>query len=467
MTPTLDRRPPRRPVGAALAALLALALAPGCSTVGSLIPRLSTGPQPGQPGYVRGFLGGVAAEEPRAALVAREVLSAGGSATDAAVAAGLTLAVTLPSRVGLGGGGACLVFEPNRRSGAEAVVFPAGARSGALPSGTDRPAAVPMLARGLFALHTRGGRRPFEELIAEAERLARLGTPVSRALAQDLAAVRGPLFADPGARAIFARPDGTPLGEGDRLVQPDLAATLTTMRISGVGDLHQGALARRLAEASVRAGGGLTLDALRDGVPQILPAVQFPAGNDVVAFLPPQADGGFGAAAEAWRRGGGDPTRILSGGAVAGGGGAPLGASTALVTLDRDGGAVACAFSMNNLFGTGRVAQGTGILLGAAPNIGAVAPAPLAAALAGNANLRAFRAAVAGSGQQVAPGAVAATMAQILRGAAPAQAIAAAAPEPARVVAIGCSRYLPGFADSCAVASDPRGAGAALGGSER
>lgn len=467
MAPTLARRRPRGPAGVALAGLLALSLAPGCSTVGSLIPRIGAGPQPGQPGYVRGFLGGVAAEEPRAVLVAREVLSAGGSATDAAVAAGLTLAVTLPSRAGLGGGGACLVFEPERRGAApEAVVFPAGARAGGLPSGTDRPAAVPMLARGLFALHTRGGRRPFEELLAEAERLARLGTPVSRALAQDLAAVQGPLFADPAARAVFARPDGTPLAEGDRLVQPDLAATLTTLRISGVGDLYQGALARRLVEASARAGGGLTLPELRDAVPQVLSAPQVRAGNDVVAFLPPQADGGLGAAAQAWQRGGGDPARVLSGGSVGVGGGS-YGASTALVTLDRDGGAVACAFSMNNLFGTGRVAQGTGILLGAAPNLGSVAPAPLAAALASNTNLRAFRAAVAGSGQQAAPLAVAATMAQILRGASPAQAIAAAAPEPARVVAIGCSRYLPGYVDSCAVAGDPRGAGAALGGSER
>jgi gamma-glutamyltranspeptidase/glutathione hydrolase len=450
----------------ALAALLVLSLAPGCAAVDSLIPRVSSGPRAGQPGFVRGFLGGVAAEEPRAALVAREVLSAGGSATDAAVAAGLTLAVTLPSRAGLGGGGACLVFEPDRRSGPEAVVFPAGARSGALPGGTDRPAAVPMLARGLFALHTRGGRRPFEELLAEAERLARLGTPVSRALAQDLAAVHGPLFADPAARAVFARPDGAPLTAGDRLMQADLAATLATLRISGVGDLHQGGLARRLAEASLHAGGGLTLVELRAGVPRILPAAQHRAGNDVVAFLPPEADGGLGAAAAAWQQGAGDPARILSA-ATPVSAGPGFGASTALVTLDRDGGAVACAFSMNNLFGTGRMAPGTGILLAAAPHLGAVAPAPLAAALAINANLRAFRAAVAGSGQQAAPAAVAATMAQVLGGAAPAAAIAAAAPEPARVVAIGCSRYLPGYAESCTAASDPRSAGVALGGSER
>ncbi|MGG5887701.1 gamma-glutamyltransferase [Falsiroseomonas sp. HC035] len=468
--------------------LLALALLPALAlgACGTTDGGGGGTPQVGQEGFVRGFLGGVAAEEPRAALAARNVLSAGGTAADAAVAAGLMLSVTLPSRAGLGGGGACLLYAPNRNE-VEAIVFPPGPRA-AVPPGADRPAAVPMLARGLFALHARAGRRPFEELIAPAEQAARFGTEVSRALAADIAAVSTPLFADPAAAAVFAGPGGQPLQAGARITQPDLGTTLATLRTAGVGDLHQGGLARRLEESSAAAGGGLTVPEMREAVPRVLPPVQGRAGNDLVSFLPPPADGGLAAAgafaalqggaaadvaasrgasvAAAWRQRGGDPALVLAAADLPAAGGAVLPASTGLVVLDRDGMAVTCAFTMNNLFGTGRVAPGTGILLGAAPGIGQVQPALLSAGLVHSPNLRAFRAAAAGSGQQAAPMAVALPLARVLGGADAASAVGAAA-EPARTQLLSCPRYLPGDASTCQAVTDPRGAGLAAGATDR
>src|SRR4051812_24253113 len=140
--------------GVRLAAPLLLALATlGCSTVNSVSNALfgTGGPSQGQPGYVKGFLGEVVADEPRAALAGREGLSAGGNAAGAATAVAYALSVTLPSRAGIGGGGACLAYTANRRHAAsgipEAILFVSPA-AGSIGGG-DRPPGVPTLARGI------------------------------------------------------------------------------------------------------------------------------------------------------------------------------------------------------------------------------------------------------------------------------------------------------------------------------
>jgi gamma-glutamyltranspeptidase/glutathione hydrolase len=113
---------------------------------------------------------------------------------------------------------------------------------------------------------------------------------------------------------------------------------------------------------------------------------------------------------------------------------------------------------MDNLFGTGRIVPGTGILLAASPT--AAPPPLLSAAIAWNRNLHAFHAEVAGSGQNAAALAVAVGMSNVLRTGAP---MAAPVPDPGRINVISCSRYLPDESASCGWATDPRGSGLALG----
>ena len=432
-----------------------------------------------EPERLTGFIGAVVADEPRAALAGREALVLGGTAADAAVATMLTLAVTLPSRAGLGAGGACLAYNPSRdgpgQGSPEAIMFTPVA--GQATAGADRPAAVPMLARGVFALHARYGKLPFESLVSGPEQMARFGVPISRALVRDLALVAGPLATDPNARAVFA-PGGVPLTEGTTLTQPDLGATLSTLRTAGVGDLYQGGLARRLEAASRLAGGPLSLDELRGALPRTGAPLTVRAGRDMVAFLPPPADGGLGAAAAfqvlqqnpadsaaaqaraagavlRWRSGGGTAEQVLASGATGGSLG-PMAASTTVAVLDRDGNSVTCALTMDNLFGTGRIAPGTGILLAASPRT--VGLPLLSAAIAWNANVRGFRAAAAGSGQEGAALAVATAMNNMLRSSA---AMPVPVPEPGRANVIACSRYLPDSEGSCSWATDPRGFGLA------
>ena len=479
----------------ALPAVVGLCLLTGCSSV-QQVKALVTGPS--SP-YLTGYIGEVVADEPRATLVARDVLARGGNAADAAAALGLSLAVTLPSRASLGAGGGCLAFDAAGRSAPEAILFTPVAGSSAAEAGSvapdrpplDRPASVPMLARGLFLLQVRHGSVGFDELIRPAAELARNGITVSRAFAEDLAQVREPLLADPHARDIFGGGGGAPPASGDRLLQPQLAATLDRLALVGVGDLYTGALAGALVAGAAAAGGGLDLPTLRAALPVARAPLQLEDGTVRIGFLPPPADGGLAAAvayralqegdgeaiqrseaaAAAWRAShpqpadasqlAADAQAALRAGPASGAPAGPaldrLPASTSFVVLDRSGDAVSCSLSMNNLFGTGRVAGETGIMLGASP---ARLPAPLlAAAIAWNRSEHSFRAAVAGSGQNQAAAAVAGGLRAALHGGALGRAVTSTG----RVNAISCTRGLPGDAGSCASATDPRGAGLAVG----
>jgi gamma-glutamyltranspeptidase/glutathione hydrolase len=456
-----------------LSACLSASLA-GCGTVRSLNHSLFGGPDPNAPKILGGFIGGAVADEPRAALAAKQVLALGGNAADAAVTLGFMLAVTLPSRASLAGGGACLAYAPRDdgpgQGRPEAIVFLPGAPAA---RGGDRPAAVPTMLRGLYAISARYGSRNFASLITPAEQAARDGTPISRALGQDLSQVAGPLIADPAAKAVFA-PAGAPLAEGDRLIQTDLANTLSFLASVGAGDFYQGGMAHKLSAASTVAGADISLEDLRLSRALLLPPLVRSGGANEVAFLPPPADGGLAAAAafavlqhepgayqaaqassEAvaarFRAQGGDAETLL-----AQSGPAPalpaLPASTSFVVVDSSGMSVACALTMNNLFGTGRIAPGTGIVLAASPT---AKPTPLLAAGIAWGD-RAFRAAVGGSGQNGAGLAVGAAMAQAAAG-----GEAGPVPDPGRANVIACPSGVPGGGASCRFTADPRGAGLA------
>ena len=412
-------------------------------------------PPVGTVGHVQGFAGLVAADEPRAALVARDVLSAGGNAADAATALYYTLAVTLPSTASLGGGGACVVHDvPSKKT--EILDFPA------LPSleAAPVPSAVPANPRGFFALHAKYGRLRFESLLAEPERLARNGTPVSRALANDIARVAPQLARDPGLRALFLRPDGSPLREGDPLVQPELATTIATLR-RNTGDFYVGVLARDLVTSVQRAGGTLSLTDLRDLRPLWREGLKVAVGNEIAYFPPPPSVGGTAAAAlvaltwPRWNDTSADERPHLLAEAEARifvdrarwmlpNGWSPelpgtliarphlesLMASynparhvqlpgtvppprdsivsASFVVLDGTGSAVACGVGTGSLFGAGLIAPGTGIVLALAP--GPSGPPPATVTLVVNPHTNRVHFAAAASGGVAAPGALAQTL---------------------------------------------------------
>jgi len=206
----------------------------------------------------RGFAGVIAAEEPRAAEIGREVLRAGGNAADAAAATGLALAVTLPGRAGLGGGGRCAVYE-TATAKAELVEF---------VSADADPA--PMLARGLAALQARYGARPWATAVAPAEALARFGFAVSKTLADDLATHGGALMADQAALAAFMDRRRQFAAAGTELRLPGVAEALARLRLQGAA--AGGAAAPSWRAAGSRPAGGYLRRGADDAADAATPA---------------------------------------------------------------------------------------------------------------------------------------------------------------------------------------------------
>jgi gamma-glutamyltranspeptidase len=205
----------------------------------------------------------VATPEPQATAAGERVLSAGGNAIDAALAAAAVLTVTFPHNCALGGDLFALVREPGGRalcidaSGpAAAAADPEALRAqGAttMPEQTPDAITVPGLVAGWERLHAAGAALPWRALFHDAIRLAADGTAVSDSLAGAIEEDADGIAADPGLRAVFM-PAGARLRAADRLRQPALAASLRELAIGGARVFYDGALGDRLLAGLRRAG---------------------------------------------------------------------------------------------------------------------------------------------------------------------------------------------------------------------
>ncbi|MCG7284767.1 gamma-glutamyltransferase [Cellulomonas sp. ACRRI] len=171
-----------------------------------------------------------------------QVLEAGGSAVDAAIAAAFADAVMQPASSGIGGGGVTIVVADGaaRNYDYREVVN----QSGVVPaSGTG----IPGFLAGMTTLYEEYGRLDWDELLQPAIALARDGAPVSAYLAGSLASNLGRQVT--ASLPQFRRADGAPLVEGDLLVQSELAATMQRIADTGPGAGYADELAAAMAAA--------------------------------------------------------------------------------------------------------------------------------------------------------------------------------------------------------------------------
>jgi len=316
-------------------------------------------PKVGEIGAVEGFLGAAIGEEPRAALLARDTLSAGGTAADAATAAYFAMTVTYPVAVGLGGGGVCLYYD-HRANKTETLDFRAAAAAGGVM-------AIPGALRGMALLHSRYGRLPWAQMVAPAEKMARFGHQISRALAKRLGPQAARLQADAAAAKIFLHADGTPLAEAETVVQVELASTLTRIRTRGVGDIYGGEAGRRMLQAGASHGGKITIAELRKYRASWRGTAQTPIGNHVLHH--PILGDGTNTSQLLTTTLAKTSTNVTANDIFEGADLARRGdrGEAALVVGDSFGSSAACVFDMNGAFGSAIMAPELGIFLSSSP----------------------------------------------------------------------------------------------------
>lgn len=380
-------------------------------------PQLQAADTP--PGYA------LASAHPLATQAGAEILDQGGNAFDAAVAVSAALSVVEPQASAIGGGGffllhrtdglqvvvdgrelAPLASTPGMYLDAKGVADPKKSRIGALA------AAIPGGPAAWVHISGKYGTKPLPELLAPAIRYARQGFAVDARFVRQLAMVADRM--SPAAAQTFM-PGGKLPTEGTLIRQPDLAATLELIARDRRAGFYEGATAERLV-AAVRAAGGIWTaeDLSRYRIVERKPLVLYFRDHRIVSVPPPSSGGVILAQAlamlearnwppadavqakhlvvEAWRRAYrdrrelGDPEfvfaplyRLLSREylrplalgidprrATPSEPAAPQAEgqhTTHFSILDAQGNRVAASLTLNEYFGGGFMAPGTGILL--------------------------------------------------------------------------------------------------------
>ncbi|ECE1086423.1 gamma-glutamyltransferase [Salmonella enterica subsp. diarizonae] len=384
---------------------------------------------------VRATQGMVASVDVMATQVGVDILKQGGNAVDAAVAVGYALAVTHPQAGNLGGGGFMLLrtkdgattaidFREMAPAGATRDMFldeqgnPDSKKSLTSPLASGTPGTV----AGLSLALEKYGSLPLNSVVRPAIKLAQEGFIVNDALADDLKTYGSEVLPHhENSKAIFWK-DGEPLKKGDKLVQQDLANSLTMIAENGPDAFYKGEIARQIAQQMQQNGGLITTDDLAayQAVERTPVSGEY-RGYQIFSMPPPSSGGihivqilnilenfdmnkyGFGSAdaiqimAEAEKYAYADRSEYLGdpdfvnvpwqaltsktyAKSIAGqidinkakpsseirpGKLAPYESdqTTHFSVVDKDGNAVAVTYTLNTTFGTGIVAGNTGILL--------------------------------------------------------------------------------------------------------
>ncbi len=222
-------------------------------------------PDRGGRSTVFGTKGAVACEHPAAALAGVRTLDAGGNAADACVAMAAAMAALAPMTTGMGGDAFLLFYESgtgrvlgaNGSGRAPRAVSIEKLRDRGISEIPERgglSVTVPGGVRLWQDAADRLGRLSLADLLEPARAFAEEGHPVAEVVARYWEVAEDLLRKNAAAARTFL-PGGRMPRPGDLFRQPELAATLAAVAEGGADAFYNGRIARSLATATQEAGG--------------------------------------------------------------------------------------------------------------------------------------------------------------------------------------------------------------------
>ncbi|HDL7013557.1 TPA: gamma-glutamyltransferase [Yersinia enterocolitica] len=240
-----------------------------------------------------------------ASQVGTDILKMGGNAVDAAVAVGYAQAVVNPCCGNIGGGGFMTIhladgtdtfinFRETAPAAASADMYLD--KEGKVTKDASLygylAAGVPGTVLGMDSAQKKYGKLTRQQVMAPAIKLAREGFVLTRADTDILDTTVKRFRQDPESARIFLRKNGEALQPGDRLIQTDLADTLTAISEKGPDAFYQGKIPQAVEAAAKKGGGILTAaDFANYKITETAPITCSYRGYKFVSSPPPSSGG--------------------------------------------------------------------------------------------------------------------------------------------------------------------------------
>ncbi|XP_050405947.1 glutathione hydrolase 1 proenzyme [Patella vulgata] len=235
-------------------------------------------------------VGAVAADSQRCSLIGKNILEAGGSSVDSAIATLLCCGVQHPHSSGIGGGGVFIIYDhklkksvvidgktpaPYKANRSHFPIYTSIHSTGPLSIG------IPNEIVAFWEAHQRYGKLPWEDLFAPAIAMLKNGVPFSKDSENKLNYMTIVLLEKhnvtlhkmfPGICELFCHENGEVKKEGEIIYRPHLLRTLKKIAEHGADYLYKGEGAELLISDLQKEGAVLTLEDLEDFRPSIYDA---------------------------------------------------------------------------------------------------------------------------------------------------------------------------------------------------